>query len=87
VTGPSYQERIGRRGSGSADLLHGLRTQDPSLWHMLDAITVRETLLQVDESYQAALWLFEVKNLSYRISRDRSWVRLYFSTNCLQRLI
>jgi RNA polymerase sigma-70 factor, ECF subfamily len=46
--------------------VHGLKTEDPSHWSTLDALSVRKALLELDESYRAALQLFYVKNLSYR---------------------
>jgi RNA polymerase sigma factor (sigma-70 family) len=56
--------------------VHGLQTEDPGHWSTLDALTVRRSLLQVDESYRTTLELFYVKNFSYReigkLSKSRS---------------
>jgi RNA polymerase sigma factor (sigma-70 family) len=41
-------------------------TEDPEIWRPLDARSIREALLQVDEKYRVALELFYLNNLSYR---------------------
>ena len=45
---------------------HDFPTEDPQVWSSLDARSVREALLQVDEKYRVALELFYLKNFSYR---------------------
>lgn len=45
---------------------HDFPTEDPEAWKSLDARSVREALLQVDEKYRVALELFYLNNLSYR---------------------
>jgi len=45
---------------------HDFPAEDPEIWKSLDARSVREALLQVDEKYRVALELFYLKNLSYR---------------------
>jgi RNA polymerase sigma-70 factor (ECF subfamily) len=46
--------------------LHDFPVEDPEIWRSLDARSVREALLQVDEKYRVALELFYLNNLSYR---------------------
>ena len=46
--------------------VHDLPAEDPEVWRSLDAQTVQEALLQVDEKYRVALELFYLSNLSYR---------------------
>jgi RNA polymerase sigma-70 factor (ECF subfamily) len=46
--------------------VHDLPAEDPEVWRSLDARTVQEALLQVDEKYRVALELFYLSNLSYR---------------------
>jgi len=46
--------------------VHDFRAGDPEVWRSLDARSVREALLQVDEKYRVALELFYLNNLSYR---------------------
>jgi RNA polymerase sigma-70 factor, ECF subfamily len=46
--------------------IHDFPAGDPEIWKSLDARSVREALLQVDERYRAALELFYLNNLSYR---------------------
>ena len=46
--------------------LHDFPVEDPEIWRSLDARSVREALLQVDEKYRIALELFYLNNLSYR---------------------
>ena len=45
---------------------HDFPAEDPEIWRSLDARSVREALLQVDEKYRVALELFYLNNLSYR---------------------
>jgi RNA polymerase sigma-70 factor (ECF subfamily) len=45
---------------------HDFPTEDPKIWRSLDARSVREALLQVDEKYRVALELFYLQDLSYR---------------------
>ena len=45
---------------------HDFQTEDPKIWRSLDARSVREALLQVDEKYRVALELFYLRDLSYR---------------------
>ena len=45
---------------------HDFPTEDPEVWRSLDARSVREALLQVDEKYRVVLELFYLNNISYR---------------------
>jgi RNA polymerase sigma-70 factor (ECF subfamily) len=45
---------------------HDFATEDADVWRSLDARSVREALLKVDEKYKVALQLFYLNNLSYR---------------------
>jgi RNA polymerase sigma-70 factor, ECF subfamily len=45
---------------------HDFPAEDPEIWRSLDARSVREALLQVDEKYRMVLELFYLNNLSYR---------------------
>ena len=45
---------------------HDLPAEDPEIWRSLDARSIREALLQVDDKYRVALELFYLSNLSYR---------------------
>ena len=45
---------------------HDFQIEDPKIWRSLDARSVREALLQVDEKYRVALELFYLRDLSYR---------------------
>jgi RNA polymerase sigma-70 factor (ECF subfamily) len=49
---------------------HDFRAEDPDVWRYLDARTVRDALLQVDEKYRVALELFYLNDLSYREIAD-----------------
>jgi RNA polymerase sigma factor (sigma-70 family) len=46
--------------------IHDFPAQDPEVWRSLDARSVQEALLQVDERYRVALELFYLNNLSYK---------------------
>jgi RNA polymerase sigma-70 factor (ECF subfamily) len=46
--------------------VHDLQVEDSSPWSTLDALEVRQALLQVDEIYRVTLELFYVSDLSYR---------------------
>src|SRR5262245_55268151 len=45
---------------------HDLPIEDHEIWRSLDARSVREALLQVEEKYRVVLELFYLNNLSYR---------------------
>jgi len=45
---------------------HDFPIEDPEVWRSLDARSVREALLQVDEKYRVVLELFYLNNISYR---------------------
>jgi RNA polymerase sigma-70 factor, ECF subfamily len=46
--------------------VHDFPAGDPEAWRSLDARSVQEALLQVDERYRVALELFYLNNLSYK---------------------
>ena len=49
---------------------HDFHAEDPEIWRSLDARSVRDALLQVEEKYRVALEFFYLNNLSYREIAD-----------------
>ena len=49
---------------------HDFHAEDPEIWRSLDAQSVRDALLQVEEKYRVALEFFYLNNLSYREIAD-----------------
>ena len=64
---------------------HDFHAEDPEIWRSLDARSVREALLQLEEKYRVALEFFYLNNLSYREIADALGIPIGTVTSRLSR--